>query len=101
MAQAGIRYFSAAPNYFDRIGTFMVEWQDKPFWWVSPSGREEGASLGSVDRVCHVAHHEAHAGLGEQVPGPAGRGAYPYDIRIFAGQAMAIMPNPIRDIAIS
>jgi alpha-mannosidase len=40
MAQAGIRYFSAAPNYFDRIGTFMVAWQDKPFWWVSPSGNE-------------------------------------------------------------
>ncbi len=41
MAQAGIRYFSAAPNYFDRIGTFMVSWQDKPFWWVSPSGKEK------------------------------------------------------------
>lgn len=41
MAQAGIRYFSAAPNYFDRIGTFMVAWQDKPFWWLSPSGREK------------------------------------------------------------
>lgn len=27
MAQAGIRYFSAVPNFFDRIGTFMVEWQ--------------------------------------------------------------------------
>ena len=40
MAQAGIRYFSAAPNYFDRIGTFMVAWQDRPFWWVSPSGKE-------------------------------------------------------------
>jgi alpha-mannosidase len=40
MAQAGIRYFSAAPNFFDRIGTFMVEWQDKPFWWVSPSGNK-------------------------------------------------------------
>ena len=38
MAQAGIRYFSAAPNFFDRIGSFMVTWQDKPFWWVSPSG---------------------------------------------------------------
>src|SRR5258708_6119865 len=40
MAQAGIRYFSAAPNFFDRIGNFMVEWQDKPFWWISPSGNE-------------------------------------------------------------
>ncbi len=41
MAQAGVRYFSAAPNYFDRIGTFMVTWQDKPFWWISPSGKEK------------------------------------------------------------
>ncbi len=41
MSQAGIRYFSAAPNWFDRIGTLMVEWQDKPFWWVSPSGKEK------------------------------------------------------------
>ena len=41
MSQAGIRYFSAAPNYFDRIGAFMVSWQDKPFWWVSPSGKEK------------------------------------------------------------
>lgn len=40
MSQAGIRYFSAAPNFFDRIGTFMATWQDKPFWWVSPSGKE-------------------------------------------------------------
>jgi len=41
MAQAGIRYFSAAPNYFDRIGTFMLAWQDEPFWWISPSGKEK------------------------------------------------------------
>jgi hypothetical protein len=41
MAQAGIRYFSAAPNFFDRIGDFMVAWQDRPFWWASPSGKEK------------------------------------------------------------
>ena len=41
MAQAGIRYVSAAPNWFDRIGSFMVQWQDKPFWWSSPSGQEK------------------------------------------------------------
>ncbi len=39
MAQAGIRYFSGAPNYFDRIGRFMDTLQDKPFWWVSKSGK--------------------------------------------------------------
>ncbi|HUZ97277.1 MAG TPA: glycoside hydrolase family 38 C-terminal domain-containing protein [Edaphobacter sp.] len=41
MSQAGIRYFSAAPNFFDRIGSLMEEWQDKPFWAVSPSGKEK------------------------------------------------------------
>ncbi len=41
MAQAGIRYFSAAPNYFDRIGSIMVEWQDKPFWHIAPSRKEK------------------------------------------------------------
>src|SRR5215470_4487874 len=41
MSHAGIKYFSAAPNFFDRIGTFMVAWQDKPFWWISPSGKEK------------------------------------------------------------
>jgi alpha-mannosidase len=40
LSQAGIRYFSAAPNFFDRIGTLMQQLQDKPFWWISPSGRE-------------------------------------------------------------
>lgn len=40
-SQAGIRYFSAAPNFFDRIGTFMATWQDKPFWWVGPSGKDK------------------------------------------------------------
>ncbi len=41
MAQAGIRYFSAAPNFFDRIGSLMEQWQDKPFWAFSPSGKEK------------------------------------------------------------
>lgn len=41
MAQAGIRYFSAAPNNFDRIGDILVKWEDKPFWWQSPSGKEK------------------------------------------------------------
>ena len=41
LSQAGIRYFSAAPNFFDRIGTFMLSWQDRPFWWIGPSGRDK------------------------------------------------------------
>jgi hypothetical protein len=41
MAQAGIKYFSAAPNYFDRIGDILVQWENKPFYWLSPSGNEK------------------------------------------------------------
>lgn len=40
MAHAGVKYWSIAPNLFDRIGTTLSEWQDKPFYWVSPSGRD-------------------------------------------------------------
>jgi len=41
MAQAGIRYFSVAPNYFDRIGTILREWENEPFYWVGPDGRSK------------------------------------------------------------
>jgi len=41
MASAGIRYFSAAPNYFDRIGTILREWENKPFYWLGPDGRSK------------------------------------------------------------
>lgn len=41
MAHAGIRYFSTAPNYFDRIGTILREWENTPFYWVGPDGRSK------------------------------------------------------------
>ena len=46
MAQAGIRYFSAAPNFFDRIGRFMVEWQEKPFLVDLPLRQREKCLCG-------------------------------------------------------
>lgn len=39
LAHAGVRYFSFAPNYFDRMGGTMKEWQNRPFWWKSADGR--------------------------------------------------------------
>jgi alpha-mannosidase len=39
MAQAGVKYFSFAPNYFDRMVGTMKEWQNKPFWWKGPDGK--------------------------------------------------------------
>jgi len=41
MAHAGIRYFSTAPNYADRIGTILREWENNPFYWVGPDGRSK------------------------------------------------------------
>ena len=38
MNLAGVKYFSVAPNYFDRIGDILVQWENKPFWWVGPDG---------------------------------------------------------------
>jgi len=41
LAQAGVKYISDGPNGGDRIGFTLAAWQDKPFWWVSPSGGEK------------------------------------------------------------
>lgn len=41
MSQAGIKYFSSAPNRGDRTGNISVQWANKPFYWVSPSGKEK------------------------------------------------------------
>jgi hypothetical protein len=38
MAHAGVKYFSFAPNYFDRMGGTMKEWQNRPFYWVGADG---------------------------------------------------------------
>ncbi len=39
MAQAGIRYFSAGPNYGER--EFMKLWENKPFYWIGPDGKSK------------------------------------------------------------
>ncbi len=41
MVHAGIRYFSTAPNYFDRIGTILKEWENTPFYWVGPDDKSK------------------------------------------------------------
>ena len=41
MAQAGIRYFSVAPNYCARMGDILVQWENKPFWWIGPDGKSK------------------------------------------------------------
>ncbi len=40
LAHSGVRYFSSGPNAGDRIGHYAEAWGDKPFYWVSPSGKD-------------------------------------------------------------
>lgn len=38
--EAGVKHLVLMPNAGDRIGGVRRAWEDKPFYWVSPSGRE-------------------------------------------------------------
>ncbi|MEN8225624.1 MAG: hypothetical protein ABFS05_09730, partial [Bacteroidota bacterium] len=40
MAKSGIRYFSPGTNVGHRIGNIKDVWGDKPFYWVSQSGKD-------------------------------------------------------------
>ncbi|MFZ4399352.1 MAG: glycosyl hydrolase-related protein [Bacteroidales bacterium] len=55
LAQSGVKYFSSGPNFMmgmktkegnlmgsgDRVGYSSSAWGDKPFYWISPSGKEK------------------------------------------------------------
>lgn len=83
LSQSGIKYFATAPNTGDRIGYTLQAWGDKPFYWLSQSGKEKvltwmaGAGYSSFhqgslaqfgdDKILKLARH-----LDEE--------AYPYDM---------------------
>lgn len=81
LAQGGIKYFSVAPNYFDRIGTILREWEEKPFYWVGPDGRSEvlvmipwkGYALSHVVKRLTPGFVEEYLGQLERV-------GYPYEL---------------------
>lgn len=97
LSQAGIRYFSVAPNWFDRIGDILVQWQNKPFYWVSPSGREKvlvwipfkGYALSHI-------YHDLSAKLLDDLQADLDRVNYPYDIAYtrWAGHGDNAVPDP-------
>ncbi|MFH1195104.1 MAG: glycoside hydrolase family 38 C-terminal domain-containing protein [bacterium] len=41
LANSGIKYLSCGINPGDRIGSIRTELGDKPFYWISPSGKEK------------------------------------------------------------
>ncbi len=97
MSQAGIRYFSAAPNYFDRIGSIMEQWQDKPFWWLSPSGK--GKILVWVPWTGYAMSHVVHQASDQWVSDYQDRldtVNFPYDISYirWSGHGDNAEPDP-------
>lgn len=41
LAEYGIKYLEIGQNQGDRIGNTLSTWGDKPFYWVSPSGKDK------------------------------------------------------------
>lgn len=97
MAQAGLKYFSVAPNYFDRIGTILREWENKPFYWVGPDGQSQvlvwipyrGYALS------HIIHQLSAPFAGDYVT-HLDQSGYPYDIIYmrWAGHGDNAVPDP-------
>ena len=97
MAQAGLKYFSTAPNYFDRIGTILREWENKPFWWVGPDGKSKvlvwipfwGYAMSHrYNKMSPQLVEDFYAGLEKR--------GYPYDIAYarWSGHGDNAVPDP-------
>ena len=74
MAQAGVKYFAIGPNFSDRVGT-IHQWDNQPFYWKSPSGRER-LLCWVVDSYHHLDNLESHV-LGHL--DKLGQSGFPYD----------------------
>ena len=97
MAHAGIRYFSVAPNYFDRIGDILVQWENKPFYWVGPDGRSR--VLVWIPFWGYAMSHRYHAMTPQLVQDfcdGLNKRAYPYEIAYvrWAGIGDNAVPDP-------
>jgi alpha-mannosidase len=98
MAQAGIKYFSVAPNYFDRIGDILVQWENKPFWWIGPDGQSK--VLVWIPFWGYAMSHrygQMSAQLVEDFSDGLAKRGYPYDIACvrWAGHGDNAVPDPI------
>lgn len=97
MAHAGIRYFSVAPNYFDRIGDILVQWENKPFYWVGPDGRSR--VLVWIPFWGYAMSHRYHAmtpQLVEDFCNGLAKRDYPYEVAYvrWAGIGDNAVPDP-------
>jgi alpha-mannosidase len=97
MNQAGIKYFSVAPNYIDRIGDILVQWENKPFWWIGPDGKSRVLVWIPFRgyAMSHIYGKLSAQFVAEYCEGLEHRG-YPYDIAYmrWAGQGDNAVPDP-------
>ena len=97
MNQAGIRYFSVAPNYFDRIGTILREWENKPFYWVGPDGQSKVLVWIPFKgyAMSHLFGQLSPERIGE-IEDALEQAQYPYDITYvrWAGHGDNAVPDP-------
>lgn len=85
LAQNGVKYISNGPNASrsmdgDRIGYVRVEWEHKPFYWLSPSGNEKALYWGAQGGYS-LGHH--FPSISQALPFLLQRldeEQYPYDI---------------------
>jgi len=77
LAKSGVRYFSIGPNGGHRIGFTLSEWGNRPFWWVSPSGKER-----VLVWIPRTGYYRSFGGEGALMPYLADLEAsgYPYDL---------------------
>jgi alpha-mannosidase len=91
LAQAGVKYLALGTNTGHRIGSIKETWDDRPFYWVSPSGKEKV--------FCWIpakGYSWFHTGLGSEKPAKRlaekpimdylesmEKSDYPYDLVIF------------------
>ncbi|MEJ2701003.1 MAG: hypothetical protein P8Z79_01030, partial [Sedimentisphaerales bacterium] len=97
MTQAGIRYFSVAPNYFDRIGTILREWENKPFYWQGPDARSK--VLVWIPFWGYAMSHrygKMSAQLVEDFSDGLAKRGYPFDVAYvrWAGHGDNAVPDP-------
>ena len=97
LRQAGIKYLSAAPNYFDRIGDILEQCENKPFYWESASGKEK-VLVWIPYRGYAMSHiiHNLSPGFVNDYMAYLDRTHYPYEIAYmrWAGHGDNAEPDP-------
>jgi hypothetical protein len=103
LQQVGIKYISAGPNPGDRIGYTREQWEDKPFWWLSPSGKERVLYWNPTGGYAYGHGIDSILEGVRQAIGTLEQRKYPYDISCLRwskgdnGSADERVPDQVRD----